>query len=125
SVKIIQQCIEKMKPGLIRVDNAKQAYPSKDEVYYSMEGMIHDFMYTVEGVTPPQGVEIYHAVEAPKGELGFYLQSDGTGSPWRAKMNSPSYSNLQGLEYMMEGAAMGDMVVLIGTIDPVMGEADK
>lgn len=125
SVKIIKQCLENLKPGMVRADNAKHAYPSKDEVYYSMEGMIHDFMYTSEGLAPPRGAEAYHAVEAPKGELGFYLQSDGTGSPWRCKMNSPSFSNLQGLEYMMEGAPMGDMVVLIGTIDPVMGEADK
>lgn len=125
SVKIIKQCLENLKPGMVRADNAKHAYPSKDEVYYSMEGMIHDFMYTSEGLAPPRGAETYHAVEAPKGELGFYLQSDGTGSPWRCKMNSPSFSNLQGLEYMMEGAPMGDMVVLIGTIDPVMGEADK
>ncbi len=125
SIKIIKQCLEQLKPGPIRIDNAKHAYPSKDEVYYSMEGMIHDFMYTSEGLAPPRGAEAYHAIEAPKGEIGFYLQSDGTGSPWRCKMNSPSFSNLQGLEYMMEGAAMGDMVVLIGTIDPVMGEADK
>ncbi|MCB0718571.1 MAG: NADH-quinone oxidoreductase subunit D [Bacteroidetes bacterium] len=125
SVKIIKQCLDKLPEGPIRADNAKQAYPSKDEVYYSMEGMIHDFMYTSEGVTPPKGVEAYHAIEAPKGELGFYLQSDGTGNPWRCRMKSPSYSNLQGLEKMMEGAAMGDMVVLIGTVDPVMGEADK
>jgi NADH-quinone oxidoreductase subunit D len=90
-----------------------------------MEGMIHDFMYTSEGVTPPKGVECYHAVEAPKGELGFFLQSDGTGNPWRVRMKSPSFSNLQGLETMMQGAAMGDMVVLIGTVDPVMGEADR
>lgn len=125
SVKIIRQCLEKLPAGPIRSDNAKHAYGSKDEVYYSMEGMIHDFMYTSEGVTPPRGAEVYHAVEAPKGELGFFLRSDGTGNPWRCHMNSPSYSNLQGLESMLEGAAMGDMVVLIGTIDPVMGEADK
>ncbi len=125
SVKIIRQCLEKLPAGPIRSDNAKHSYGSKDEVYYSMEGMIHDFMYTAEGVTPPRGAEVYHAVEAPKGELGFFLRSDGTGNPWRCHMNSPSYSNLQGLEAMLEGAAMGDMVVLIGTIDPVMGEADK
>ncbi len=125
SVKIIRQCLEKLPAGPIRSDNAKHAYASKDEVYYSMEGMIHDFMYTSEGVTPPRGAEVYHAIEAPKGELGFFLQSDGTGNPWRCHMNSPSYSNLQGLETMLEGAAMGDMVVLIGTVDPVMGEADK
>ena len=67
----------------------------------------------------------YHAIEAPKGELGFMIESDGTGHPWRAHLNSPSFTNLQGLESMLEGAVMGDMVILIGTIDPVMGEADK
>lgn len=125
SIKIVKQCLANLKEGPIRSDNAKHAYTSKDEVYYSMEGMIHDFMYTSTGLTPPRGAEVYHAIEAPKGELGFFLQSDGTGNPWRARMNSPSFTNLQGLEYMMEGAAMGDMVVLIGTVDPVMGEADK
>ncbi len=125
SVTIIRQCLDNLKEGPIRSDNAKHSYTSKDEVYYSMEGMIHDFMYTSVGLTPPRGAESYHAIEAPKGELGFFLQSDGTGNPWRCRMNSPSFTNLQGLEHMMEGAAMGDMVVLIGTIDPVMGEADK
>ena len=127
SVKIIRQCLEKLKTvkGPVRTDDAKRSYPNKDEVYYSMEGLIHDFMYTDTGVAPPKGAAVYHAIEAPKGELGFYLQSDGTGNPWRAKMNSPSFTNLQGLETMLEGAHMGDMVILIGTIDPVLGEADK
>ncbi len=125
SLKIIVQCLDRLPEGPVRVDNAKQTYASKDEVYYSMEGMIHDFMYTDTGVCPPRGAEVYHAVEAPKGELGFFLQSDGTGKPWRVRINAPSCTNLQGLEYMLEGATMGDMVVLIGTVDPVMGEADK
>jgi NADH-quinone oxidoreductase subunit D len=125
SIKIINQCLERLPKGPIRTDNAKDTYASKNEVYYSMEGMIHDFMYTDTGVTPPRGVSSYHAIESPKGELGFYLQSDGTGNPYRAHMNSPSLTNLQGLEYLMEGGAIGDMVILIGTIDPVMGEADK
>ncbi len=125
SVKIVRQCLQQLPEGSIRQDNAKHAYASKDEVYYSMEGMIHDFMYTDTGVCPPKGAESYHAVEAPKGELGFYLISDGTGRPWRVKINAPSFTNLQGLEYMLEGGAMGDMVILIGTVDPVMGEADK
>ncbi len=111
--------------GIIRADNAKQAYASKDEVYYSMEGMIHDFMMTDVGTVAPKGAEAYHAVEAPKGELGFYLLSDGTGAPWRMKMKSPSAANLQVLEKMMEGNMVADTVVLIGSIDPVMGEADK
>jgi len=125
SIKIIRQCLDRLPDGPIRADDAKQAYPSKEEVYYSMEGMIHDFMYTDVGVTPPKGAAAYHAVEAPKGELGFYLESDGTGHPWRVRINAPTFANLQGLEYMMEGHPVADVVVLIGSVDPVMGEADK
>ncbi|HMB93012.1 MAG TPA: NADH dehydrogenase (quinone) subunit D [Rhodothermales bacterium] len=125
SIKIIKQCLEKLPEGPIRVDDAKDAYPSKDEVYYSMEGMIHDFMYTDTGVAPPKGAAAYHAIESPKGELGFYLESDGTGHPWRAHIKAPSFANLQGLEHLMEGSPVADVVVLIGTVDPVMGESDK
>ncbi|TDI68836.1 MAG: NADH dehydrogenase (quinone) subunit D [Bacteroidetes bacterium] len=125
AVKIIRQCLDRLPEGEIRSDDAKRSYPGKDEVYYSMEGLIHDFMYTDTGVCPPKGAEAYHAIEAPKGELGFYLQSDGTGQPCRARINSPSFSNLQGLESMLEGGMMGDMVVMIATVDPVLGEADK
>jgi NADH-quinone oxidoreductase subunit D len=130
SANMILQLIEKLKSpalrnGIIRADNAKHTYSSKDEVYYSMEGLIHDFMMTDMGVCPPAGAEAYHAIEAPKGELGFHLMSDGTGSPFRCKINAPSFTNLQGLEKIMEGAMVGDTVVLIGSIDPVMGEADK
>lgn len=125
SIKIIRQCLDRMPEGPVRNESAKKAYPSKDEVYYSMEGMIHDFMYTSEGVAPPKGAHAYHAIEASKGELGFYLVSDGTGHPFRVRIKAPSFSNIQGLEYMMEGAFMGDMVILIGSIDPVLGESDK
>ena len=127
SVKIIRQCHGKI-PSIntpIRVDNAKHGYASKDEVYYSMEGMIHDFVMTDTGVCPPKGAESYHAVEAPKGELGFFFVSDGTGSPWRMRVNAPSYTNLQGLEHVMEDCMIADTVVVIGSLDPVMGEADK
>lgn len=125
SMRILDQIMDNIPAGPIRADNAKQSYPSKDEVYYSMEGMIHDFMMTDVGVCPPKGAEIYSGIEGPKGELGFHLISDGTGSPWRCKIKSPSFSNLQMLEQMLEGAMIGDTVVLIGSIDPVMGEADK
>lgn len=87
--------------------------------------MIHDFMMTDVGVMPPPDVEVYHAIEAPKGELGFHIKSDGTGSPWRVKIKSPSFSNLQLLPLMLEGGMLADSVVSIGSIDPVMGEADK
>ena len=125
SIKIIRQCLDRLPAGPIRVDDAKRSYPSKEEVYYSMEGMIHDFVYTDVGVCPPRGAHAYHAVENPKGELGFYLTSDGTGKPWRVRINAPSFANLQGLEYMMEGSLVADTVIMIGSIDPVMGEADK
>ena len=117
--------LDRLPEGEIRSDDAKRSYPGKDEVYYSMEGLIHDFMVTDTGVCPPNGAEAYHAIEAPKGELGFFLQSDGTGRPCRVRINSPSFSNLQGLESMLEGGMMGDMVVMIATVDPVLGEADK
>ncbi|REL33682.1 NADH-quinone oxidoreductase subunit D [Rhodohalobacter sp. SW132] len=125
SIRIINQCIDKLPKGPVRTDNAKQAYPSKDEVYYSMEGMIHDFMMTDTGICPPEGAEAYHAVESPKGELGYFIQSDGTGHPWRLKINAPSFSNLQVLENILDGEMVADTVVIIGGIDPVMGEADK
>jgi NADH-quinone oxidoreductase subunit D len=125
SIRIIQQCLDKMPKGPIRTNNAKQAYPSKDEVYYSMEGMIHDFMMTDTGICPPAGAECYHAVESPKGELGYYIQSDGTGHPWRIKINTPSFRNLQVLENILDGEMVADTVVVIGGVDPVMGEADK
>ena len=125
SIRIIQQCLDKLPKGPIRSNNAKHAYPSKDEVYYSMEGMIHDFMMTDTGICPPEGAECYHAVESPKGELGYYIQSDGTGHPWRIKINTPSFRNLQVLENILDGEMVADTVVVIGGVDPVMGEADK
>jgi NADH-quinone oxidoreductase subunit D len=82
-------------------------------------------MMTDTGVAPPKGAEAYHAIESPKGELGFHLVSDGTGSPWRVKIVTGSFKNLQGLETMMEGAQVADTVVLIGSIDPVIGDSDK
>lgn len=125
SIRIIRQCLEKLPKGPVRMDDAKKSYPSKDEVYYSMEGMIHDFMMTDTGICPPDGAECYHAIESPKGELGYYIQSDGTGHPWRLKINTPSYSNLQVLENILDGEMVADTVVIIGGVDPVLGEADK
>lgn len=125
SCRMIDQLLAKMPKGDIRVDNAKHAYASKDEIYHSMEGMIHDFMMTDVGVLPPAGVEVYHSIEAPKGELGFHLKSDGTGSAWRCKINTPSFTNLQILDKVVPGHMIADTVIIIGSLDPVMGEADK
>ncbi len=124
SVKIIRQCLEKIPKGAHNALQSKKVLPSKDRIYTKMEELIHDFMLVNFGVNPPVG-ESYSAIEASKGELGFYIISDGSGHPFRLKIRSPSFSNLQSLPDMMENCMISDTVVIIGSVDPVMGEADK
>lgn len=125
SVKILRQCMEKIPQGPINSPDAKQVLPDKGEVYTKMEELIHDFMIVNFGNTPEKGVEAYQAIEASKGELGFYAISDGKGYPFRLKIRSPSMVSIGALPAMMKGAMISDIVAIIGSIDPVMGEADK
>jgi NADH-quinone oxidoreductase subunit D len=124
SVKIVRQVFDKMPAGPVHAAAPKKVLPRKEQVYTKMEELIHDFMLINFGIEPPVG-EVYHAVEAPKGELGFYLSSKGDGHPWRLKIRSPSFVNLQTLPIMAKGAMISDVVAIIGSLDPVMGEADK
>ncbi len=124
SVKIIRQCIEKLPAGPIFADNPKQVLPRKERIYTRMEELIHDFMIVNFGVNPPSG-EVYHAIESSKGELGFHIVSRGEGQPWRLKIRSPSFCNIQALPQMIRGHLLADIVAIVGSIDPVMGEADK
>ena len=124
STKIIQQCLEKIPSGQHNALQTKKVLPKKERVYTKMEELIHDFMIINFGVNPPKG-ESYSAIEASKGELGFYFISDGSGHPWRLKIRSPSFCNLQALAPMMKNCMISDTVVIIGSVDPVMGEADK
>ncbi|MCX8011194.1 MAG: NADH-quinone oxidoreductase subunit D, partial [Ignavibacteria bacterium] len=124
SAKILRQCLEKMPAGPINSSNPKAVLPHKADVYTKMEELIHDFMLINFGVNPPVG-EIYMGVENPKGELGFYLASDGSGHPYRCKIRSPSFVNIQSLPILVKGHMISDIVAIIGSIDPVMGEADK
>lgn len=124
SVKLIRQIIEKMPEGEVRSGNSKAVLPKKKDVYTKMEEMINDFMLVNFGAAPEPG-ETYTAVESPKGELGFFIVSDGTGHPWKLKIRSPCASNLQALSLMVEGSMLSDVVAIIGSIDPIMGEADK
>lgn len=124
SVKIVRQAMEKMPKGDIHAFKPKKVLPRKERTYTKMEELIHDFMLINFGVEPPVG-EVYHAVEAPKGELGFYIYSHGEGYPWRLKIRSPSFVNLQSLSTMLIGNMISDVVAIIGSLDPVMGEADK
>ena len=124
SMKILRQAMEQLPKGEIHAGKPKDVLPRKQQVYTKMEELIHDFMLINFGVSTPTG-EIYHAVEAPKGELGFYIYSNGEACPWRMKIRSPSFVNLQALPLMLKGAMISDVVAIIGSIDPVMGEADK
>lgn len=124
SAKILRQCLDKMPQGEIHASDPKRVLPKKLNVYTKMEELIHDFMIINFGINPPVG-EIYFGHENPKGELGFYLISDGSGHPWRCKIRSPSFVNLQSLPLLVKGAMVSDIVAIIGSIDPVMGEADK
>ncbi len=124
SVKILRQCLDKIPSGPYNALESKKVLPKKDRIYTKMEELIHDFMIINFGVNPPVG-ESYSAIEASKGELGFYIISDGSGHPWRMKIRSPSFCNLQSLPEMMRNCMISDTVVIIGSVDPVMGEADK
>jgi NADH-quinone oxidoreductase subunit D len=124
SVKILHQVLDKMPPGEVLAYDPKFVLPKKERVYTRMEELINDFMLINFGVMPEPG-ETYTAIESPKGELGFYIVSDGTGQPWKLKIRSPSAANLQALPYLCEGSMVADVVAIIGSIDPVMGEADK
>ena len=124
SIKILWQALDKMPSGPIHTHSPKQVLPRKEKVYGKMEELIHDFMLINFGINPPVG-EVYHAIEASKGELGFYIQSKGDGYPWRLKIRSPSFCNIQALPMMLRGGLISDVVAVIGSLDPVMGEADK
>lgn len=124
SVKIIRQCLDKMPEGPIKAQNFKVSPPRRDEMKTSMEALIHHFKYFTEGFHVPAG-EVYAAIEAPKGETGVYLVSDGGARPYRAKVRAPGFAHLQGLDFMSRGHMLADVVTLIGTQDIVFGEVDR
>jgi NADH-quinone oxidoreductase subunit D len=124
SIKIINQCLSKMPHGPVMIDNAKVAPPTRSEMKQSMEAMINHFKYYTEGIHVPAG-EVYAAVEAPKGEFGVFLVSDGTNRPYRCKIRAPSYAFLQATDFLSRGHMLSDMVAIIGSLDIVFGEIDR
>jgi len=124
SAKIVRQVLDKMPEGDIILDQPKKVPPPKTGIYTKMEELIHDFMIVNFGINPPEG-EIYNSIEGSKGELGFYLVSKGEGNPWKCKIHSPSFCNIQGLSKLLVGHMISDVVAIVGSIDPIMGEADK
>ena len=122
--KIIRQALDKLKPGPILADAPKVCLPPKQDVVNSIEGLIHHFKIITEGFKPEPG-EVYVGVENPKGEVGFYLVSDGSPRPYRMKIRPASFINLQALPKMCEGSLIADVVAVIGTLDIVLGEIDR
>ena len=124
SCKIIEQCINNMPKGIVLANDAKMAPPSRKEMKGSMEALIHHFKLYTEGVHLPEA-ETYTAVEAPKGEFGVFLVSDGTNKPYRAKLRAPGFQYLAATEHMCKGHMLADSVAVIGSMDLVFGEIDR
>jgi NADH-quinone oxidoreductase subunit D len=124
SVRIIRQCLKKLPDGPINVPDLKIVLPPKDRVLTKMEELIHHFINVTQGVNAPPG-EVYFGHENPKGELGFYINSKGGGTPYRLKIRSPSFVNLSILPRILPGHMVSDVVAILGSFDFVMGECDR
>jgi NADH dehydrogenase (ubiquinone) Fe-S protein 2 len=124
SLRIILQCLQEMPQGEIKTDDRKITPPSRTHMKTSMESLIHHFKLYTEGFTVPAG-ETYTAVEAPKGEFGVYLVSNGTNKPYRCKIRAPGFAHLQGIDFMAKNHMLADVVTIIGTQDIVFGEVDR
>jgi len=124
SLRIIEQCLNDMPDGEVRIDDAKIAPPRRAEMKDSMESLIHHFKLYTEGYSVPAGAT-YTSVEAPKGEFGVYLVADGTNKPYRCKIRAPGFAHLAGLDFMSRGHMLADVVAIIGTQDIVFGEVDR
>ena len=124
SLRIIRQCVEEMPAGPVMTDDRKIRPPQRTEMKRSMEALIHHFKLYTEGFHVPAG-ETYTTVEAPKGEFGVYLVSDGGNRPYRCKIRAPGFAHLQALDFMCRGHMLADAVAIIGTLDIVFGEVDR
>jgi NADH-quinone oxidoreductase subunit D len=124
SLKICQQALDGMPTGPIVADAPKIILPNREQMKTQMESLIHHFKIVTEGFGVPAG-EVYQAVESPRGEMGYYVVSDGTAKPYRVHMRNPSYATLQALETMCKGRLLADVVAVIGSIDIVLGEIDR
>lgn len=124
SLKIIEQCINHMPEGLYKSSDNKLFSPSRLNMKYSMESLIHHFKLYSEGFSVPKG-ETYTSIEAPKGEFGVMLISNNTNKPYRCHIKAPGFLHLQGLDIMSKGHMLADVVTIIGTQDIVFGEVDR
>jgi len=124
SLRIIQQALDKLPYGPFRSNNRKYVPPPRAELGSSMEAVIHHFKLWTEGFTVPKGA-VYMPVESPKGELGYYLESNGGNQPYRVHMRTPSFVHLQALPFLCKGHLVADLVGIIGSVDIVLGDCDR
>lgn len=124
SASLVEQGLNKLKPGPVLTDNRKVALPPRKELVRSMEAVIHQFKLISEGIRPPVG-ELYQCVESARGELGFYLVSDGSNLPYRLRVRSPSFPHVEVLKKIMPGLILSDIVVAIASVDPILGDVDR
>ena len=124
SLKIILQTLNQMPKGPVKIDDRKLINPNRSLMKNSMESLIHHFKYYSEGIKVPQG-ETYTTIEAPKGEFGVFLVSDGSNKPYRCKIKAPGFAHLQALDFMCKNHMVADVVTIIGTQDIVFGEVDR
>ena len=124
SVKIINQALEGMPEGPVKADAPKIVLPDREKMKTQMESLIHHFKIVTEGFAVPAG-EVYQGIESSRGQMGYYVVSDGTAKPYRVHMRNPSFASLQALETMCQGRLLADVVAVIGSIDVVLGEIDR
>ena len=124
SVKIIKQCLQNLPKGPIKTNDGKISPPPKKEIKQSMEALIHHFKLFTEGYRVEKD-EIYTAVEAPKGEFGVYLISDGSSKPYKCKIRAPGFTHLQAMDYLIKGHMLADVPAVLGSMDIVFGEVDR
>ena len=128
SVKIMKQCVNRLlgaeRNGPVSSTDGKVVPPKRGEMKQSMEALIHHFKLYTEGFHTPPG-EVYAAVEAPKGEFGVYLVSDGSNKPYRAKLRAPGFAHLQAMDHICRGHMLADVSAVLGSLDIVFGEVDR
>ena len=124
SAKIITQALEGMPEGLWQADAPHVVLPEREKMKTQMEALIYHFKIVTEGFRVPAG-EVFQCIEAPRGEIGYYIVSDGTSKPYRVHMRTPSFGNLQGLPTMLENTLIADSIAALGSMDFVLGDTDR
>jgi NADH-quinone oxidoreductase subunit D len=124
SVSIIRQCVKKLPSGPVSVSDRRVVYPAKEKVYTKIESLISHFKLVMDGIQVPAG-EVYISHEAPNGELGFYLISDGSGRPYKLHVRGPSFAHMGGMHTLLEGHQVADIIATFGSMNMIGGECDR